>query len=217
LRPISKLSRFLPVRINALVTLGWARSEASLLTTYGYAESLRSRLPVDEDGNSIPWMPYCVVALLKQRLRSDLKVLEFGAGFSTLFFMERVASVTSIEHDAEWLRRLEKRVSSNVTLLATASSQEKDYCMRAGDSTNRYDVILIDGIHRVCCFRVALEVVSENGVIILDDSERPEYVEVFELASEAGFRMLPLEGHKAGSAGLHRAVFFYRERNCLGI
>lgn len=213
------LRRILPATGTALATLLWAKAEHPLLRAHGYSRSLKSRRPVDEQGRPIPWIPYCVVALLQERLRAHMNVLEFGAGFSTLFFMTRVAKVVSIEHQATWLGLLRQQIAANVVLTHAASGSEQEYCAAAaaGAGEAPYDLILIDGIHRVACFRTALDLLSETGVIILDDSERAEYREIFEIAGARALRALTLHGHKAGSAGLHWSTIFYRGRNCLEI
>jgi len=211
-----RIQRYVTDKLAAIMTLLGARPEIPLLQAYGYARSLRTGLPLDLNGAPLPWLPYCLIALLEQRLSKDLTVLEFGSGFSTLFFMTRVQFVTSIEHDRQWLERLRPQVRSNVRLLCASGDSAASYCEPLGEH-GTYDLILVDGIHRVECLRRALGCVSERGVILLDDSDRAEYVEAFTLAAAAGFRKLSLLGHKSGSAGLHWSTIFYRDRNCLGI
>jgi hypothetical protein len=80
-----------------------------------------------------------------------------------------------------------------------------------------YDFVLVDGIHRNEAFTAALGVLSQRGVILLDDSDRPEYAPAFAEAKRAGLRFLHFEGHKAASIGLFRSTLFYRAGNCLSI
>jgi hypothetical protein len=67
------------------------------------------------------------------------------------------------------------------------------------------------------CFRRSLSHLNERGVIVLDDSNRERYAEIFPMAEQAGFRALGLVGHKPASLELHRATIFYRAENCLRI
>ena len=51
----------------------------------------------------IPWITFGAIDFLKRYLSSDMKVFEYGTGGSTLFFLDRVESVVSVEHDASWV------------------------------------------------------------------------------------------------------------------
>jgi SAM-dependent methyltransferase len=211
------LYRFVPSRILLPYLLLWKGPHSRLFSTYGWARSVRRMLPIDENDEPLPWVPYCMVDLLKERLTSRMRVLEFGAGYSTLFFMNRVAHISSIEHHHIWLDWVRARVNPNVTLIPTNKASAAEYCAPITGSDDRFDLIMVDGIHRPESFRVALQRLTPAGVIILDDSHRPDYANVFNDAAAAGLRFLHMRGHKAGSIGLYRSTVFYRDGNCLGI
>ncbi len=173
--------------------------------------------PIDEEGRPLPFLPYVAIELLKERLSKDLTLLEFGAGYSTMFFMKRVGRVVSIEHDPVWIARLKPSLDANVTLITANRESADTYCAFLEQSDERFDFILVDGRHRVECFRRAIVHLSDRGVIALDDSDRERYAEIFTLAGSAGLRALSLLGHKPTSLELHRTTFFYRDGNCLGI
>ncbi|MGE3172128.1 MAG: hypothetical protein AB7O97_05830 [Planctomycetota bacterium] len=61
---------------------------------------------VRADGSPTPWITYPARAFLEDVLRPEMKVFEYGAGSSTLYFRERCAEVHSVEHDPEWGARL---------------------------------------------------------------------------------------------------------------
>ena len=60
-----------------------------------------------------PWITLPAVDLLKKELRSTDKVFEYGGGGSTLFWVDRVAEVVTVEHDREWYQRLEEVMKEN--------------------------------------------------------------------------------------------------------
>ena len=208
--------RMLPERLVLALALLLTIKRFGLVNTWGYARSVRLMRPEDAQGQPIPWLTYCAVELLVERLKADLSILEFGAGYSTLFFMKRVAQVTSIEHHDQWLAVLRERVQPNVTLLPASRESAQTYTAPIRASEQRFDLILVDGQHRVECFKLALQRLTPRGVIILDDSDRPLYADIFDLGAAAGFRILNLRGHKADSVELHRTTFFYKDGNCLG-
>nr|WP_294907046.1 hypothetical protein [uncultured Lacibacter sp.] len=63
----------------------------------------------------IPWMCFSVIAFLKQWLKKEMIVFEYGSGGSTFFLSERVHTVYSIEHDPRWFAEVQKNLSKDVT------------------------------------------------------------------------------------------------------
>jgi SAM-dependent methyltransferase len=211
------LYRVIPLRSLPSWILFWKGRRSALVARYGWARSLRTKTPVDEQGEPIPWIPYAAVDFLAERLRPDMSVLELGAGYSTLFFMKRVARVLSIEHQRAWIDWVRARADANVTVAeADAASPETYLAPLRGDS-GRFDLAFVDGVHRREAFAEALGRLTPRGVILLDDSQRTAYAPVFAAASDAGLRHLHFEGHKAASVNLYRTTVFYRDGNCLGI
>ena len=97
---------------KALVTLDlWPYLEDK-----GWVRSRRERLPVDRDGDCLPWYSYSMIAFLSDKVRPDMRVFEYGSGYSTLWWARRVAHVTSCEHDQYWYDTLNAKVPSNVDL-----------------------------------------------------------------------------------------------------
>ena len=73
-------------------------------------ESLKRGYPCRSDGDEVPWMNYSIVSILNDRLRPDMKLFEFGSGYSTLFYAKRVNRVASVEYDRGWFDRMQSRV-----------------------------------------------------------------------------------------------------------
>jgi hypothetical protein len=211
------LYRLLPSRLLVPWLLLWGGSRATLLRAAGFGRSIRLMRPVDAQNHPLPLMPYTIIRLLQERLDKSMDILEFGAGFSTLFFMSRVGTVTSIEHHAGWIAQLQPQLEANVTLVPTSLDSADLYTAFLTNNQKRFDFILVDGRHRVESFRRALPHLNESGVIVLDDSDRERYAEVHAIAGRAGFRSLEIFGHKPTSLDLHCTTLFYREGNCLRI
>ena len=210
------LYRLIPLRSLPSWILFWKGHRSALVAQHGWARSLRTKTPVDEEGNPIPWIPYVAVDFLAERLRPDLSVLELGAGYSTLFFMTRVARVVSIEHEREWADWVRARASGNVTVVDVDGGSPESYLAPLHAHAS-FDLVFIDGVHRTDAFAAALESLTPRGVIVLDDSQRSAYAPALDAADDAGFRHLHLTGHKAASVNLYRTTVFYRDGNCLGI
>ena len=61
----------------------------------------------------------------EEYLNNKDKVLEWGAGGSTLYFSNIVSSYVSIEHDKLWYNKLTSQINDNVELLYVPTHDEK--------------------------------------------------------------------------------------------
>lgn len=189
----------------------------SFLYTTGWMESLKSGYPCDVDGKPVPWMNYAIIAFLEERLDSNMTLFEFGSGYSTLFFAERVNEVTSVEYNRYWFDMVLKMVPENVEMIFQENDIDGEYCRCVSKKSVNYDVIIVDGRDRVNCIRQAVDALTENGVIILDNSEREKYREGVEYAHTRGFKSIEFKGIAPANRHLYGAMVFYREKNCFGL
>ena len=208
-------ARYTPGLFAMAKLLRLAVDKRSFLHVEGLWRALYLDGPVDQSGRPVPWINTSARRLLEERLSSNLRILEFGAGSSTLFFQERVAHVTSIEDSPHWAEFLRPRLASNVTLFLVNDMNADSYLHPVLSGTvGLFDVIIIDGKFRNRCCQEALNLVSEFGVIVLDDSSRETYKEVFELLGDSGYRALRISGIKPGGLGPDETTLFYRDNNC---
>lgn len=177
--------------------------------------SFRENRPVDAEGRPTPWVNYALIYLLNDRLRPTHTVFEYGAGFSTLYFAERCAEVTAVEHDREWFQEVERMAPSNVTLLHR--NPGPSYWQAVNATGASYDLVLIDGLEREKCVPLALDALSDRGAIVLDDSHREAYEEAVAACARRGFRKLRLKSYKPNSLTESECLVIYRSGNCLGI
>jgi predicted O-methyltransferase YrrM len=120
--------------------------------------------------------------------------LEFGSGGSTIFFLQRKANLVTFEHSEVWIEKLKPKLQTydnwKINLVyyvwseTTSSTHDKYLHGLEEVKDNSLDLVLVDGRHRVECIRASVPKVKKNGYIILDDSDRPEYSEAFELLKE---------------------------------
>ena len=97
------LEKFFPeVTLHLRAYNSLIRNKSSYLYLTGWMQSTKERKPIDGNGNPIPWMNFPVVKLLEERLTSDLTLFEFGSGYSTFFYANKVRAVTSVEYDENW-------------------------------------------------------------------------------------------------------------------
>lgn len=172
-----KLQKLLPLRVYIFVR----NLAAALLTpilfskrTGHFRSSLQAR-SVDRNGNPIPWYTYPAVDFVAGKDFTGKRILEFGAGHSTLWWMTRAAEVLGIEGSGAWVGILKTRVTKNVTLHLMRSANDD---LRPVLKGRQFDIIVVDGPDGTGCNRaqaaqyiIDLNLLAPGGAIIFDDSE----------------------------------------------
>jgi hypothetical protein len=153
-----------------------------------------------------PWMTFDAIQVLDDHLRPGMRVFEYGSGGSTLFWAKKEATVVSVEHDPLWFGSVHDRLKSSSAVdyrlvepepgvlasdgapgdpLAYASDDERF----RGSNFKRYvsqidqfpeasfDLVSIDGRARPSCIMHAAPKVKPGGILVLDNAERPYYLE----------------------------------------
>ncbi|WP_420576206.1 FkbM family methyltransferase [Ekhidna sp.] len=185
---------------------------------YGFLKSIKTDRPFDKKGNPLPWMNYAILDFFEEKLNKNLSLFEYGLGFSTLYFSERLKSVKSVEHDKTWFSDIQNSLAGKDNVSIQLVELDNGYEKAINTMKDKYDIILIDGRKRVECAKNAFNQLSTNGVLILDDSQRDRYREVFSFYEEKGFRKLTFTGLKPSGFRRYASTIFYRAgNNCLDI
>ena len=192
------------------------RSEG-FLKDAGWFRSFRENRAVDRDGNPIPWIAYGAIRFLSRRIRPEFSVFEYGMGASTLWWASRVARLVACEHDEAWLAELRPQLPAGIELIRRDLECGGNYSRTVADYPNAFDIVVIDGRDRVNCARHAVTGLKPAGVIVWDDTDRPNYRPGIEALRGEGFRSIEFTGLAPGKIAECQTSIFYREGNCLGI
>lgn len=114
----------------------------------------------------------CILDQLKQA-----RCFEWGPGHSTEIMSTHpnVVSVDSVESDPFYLDMVKRRY--NVSKANLMLEQDyRYYPLIAGDHAP-YDLVFVDGRYRRACLAWAKKILKGDGVVLLHDAERNEYVE----------------------------------------
>jgi len=151
----------------------------------------------------VPYMPQEMIDWLGSHLTKDMRVFEWGSGGSTLFIAPRVKSIITIESSKRWYIKVLLSVIFNLVfncrlkliLPEPASRQSKQTepyrsSGKYGHLTYKkyveaidsypdvyFDLIIVDGRCRTQCLLHARTKVKRGGSILLDDADRPHYVD----------------------------------------
>jgi hypothetical protein len=154
-----------------------------------------------------PWIAPPAMRWLRRRLDSSWEALELGAGNSTVWLARRVATLISVESDANWAQRVRSEVEA-AGVQGWRLERVPIEGMPAFVSTlpdESLDVVLVDhtdvpGAGRADSVEAAREKVRPGGMLVLDDSDRERYRPVDGLL--AGWELKRFVGMKARPVGI---------------
>ena len=123
------------------------------------------------------------------------RILEWGPGESTklMRMMCPDAEIISVEHNEHWYNVAKKNLKGMDIKLLLHEAPVDDRKDIAWDGytepfvQGKFDLIFVDGRERVRCLQFAKKVVTQNGIVLLHDSEREYYkkgIELFEKLEE---------------------------------
>lgn len=191
----------------------------------GHFKSSVARKALDRHGNPLPWYTYPAIDFLSTIDFSDQKILEFGAGQSTLWWAKRAVSVFSVENDTRWFNEVKSKVSKahNVDIHLCSNLQE----FAQKPLGRQFDVVIIDGGDRFLCAQTTMDVVANNGCVILDNSEgfwsdssRNESYPIIDLFKNMGYMRVDFYGYAPGVIKPSCTSIFFKEQakifKCVG-
>lgn len=157
----------------------------------------------------IPWLPFETSDWLESLLNKNMFVFEWGSGGSTLFLLNKVKELVSVEHDKQWFEKMrkklllkhknfhyllrepirERRITDKVVGAFRSSSYpkhsfEKYSKVISSWEDNYFDLVIVDGRARNSCIFEAIPKINNNGYLLLDNSEREEYNEGIKLLKD---------------------------------
>ena len=130
-------------------------------------------------------------------MRPNMKILEFGSGYSTIWLDKfEPESLISLESNKDWFDAL-LSYCPNADLRYI-----QDYPLNLKPEWEPFDLIVIDGINRLKCLYWVLEhdMLAEGGTIIYDDMHRKwlpqeqgsDYQDAWEILEDEDFEMVML-------------------------
>jgi hypothetical protein len=165
----------------------------------GHFKSSFKQKAVDKNGEPLPWYSYPAIEFLKTKNFKEKTVLEFGSGQSTLWWAKNSKLVKSFEQDESWFKSIKKQLPTNVEVVHLTDGSENRMLLEIEqnllEAKIKYDVIVIDGLFRKQLCKMAINNLTENGVIITDNSEGYGFKEAFD---NTGFKRVDFHGYSPG-------------------
>jgi hypothetical protein len=136
-----------------------------LRTEYGFLESSRKNIPVNDKNEIIPMYTYPCYEWLNSIDWTNSKVFEYGTGYSTVWWQNKNVNYHAVESDKQWHDMIEDK--KNIEY----KPGHHKYIQSIHKYDFKFDVIVIDGIARFDCIKPALEKIKDDGVIIFDNTD----------------------------------------------
>jgi hypothetical protein len=156
-------------KISAIANMYEVSSSIRILENdLGHYLSIEKQVPVDKDGNPLPWYTYPAIEYIRQFDLSGKSIFEWGSGNSSLFFAKRAKFVISVEDDKTWYENSFNFKLDNQEICFAKDAEYINCISRFG---KKFDIIIIDGKYRSECAKVAPNFLNEGGFIILDNSD----------------------------------------------
>jgi precorrin-6B methylase 2 len=192
-------------------------SLASTLVDDGWFNSYYKKESIDKQNNPIPWNTYPFLKFIGPRLKNSFTVFEYGCGNSTIWYSQRVRSITAVENDKDWFERIRTRLPANARLIYKELKYNDDYSREVLNQAENFHMIIIDGRDRVNSVKNSIKKLTKDGVIIFDNSELVQYKEAVEYLEENNFKHIDFWGMSPITAHYTSTSIFYRPDNCLTI
>lgn len=189
----------------------------SAVKDYGWFRSYRTKESVDKNGNPIPWNTYSFLSFIEPRLKPEFNLFEYGSGNSTIWYAKKVNSITAVEHNKEWYEKVKQMLPKNAEVILSSETEPEIYSREITKMESKFHIIIVDGIFRNESLASSLEYLTDDGVVVFDDSEREEYNVSFNLLKENGYRRLDFRGMRGITSIINTTSVFYRVNNCLNI
>ena len=136
-----------------------------LRTEYGFLESSRKNIPVNDKNEIMPMYTYPCYEWLNSIDWTDNKVFEYGTGYSTIWWQNKNVNYHAVEDNKQWYDMIKDK---------TNIKHEPEYNKYSQSIYNydfKFDVIVIDGTARFDCIKPTLEKIKDDGIIIFDNTD----------------------------------------------
>lgn len=183
----------------------------------GWFKSFVTKRSIDRNGDPIPWNTYPYIKFIGPRLTKEMDMFEYGSGNSTIWYAARAGSIKAVENDKVWYGMISKKIPANAEIVYRDLNDGKSYEQEVTKSDKKYHVVVIDGRERVNSLKNSLQKLTEDGVLVFDNSDLSIYDEAHVVMKENGFKKIDFIGLSPVTAHTNYTTIFYRANNCLGI
>lgn len=178
---------------NVTHRAGWARTLLAAWQSLDHAWNpawIRQR-QFERSNPDAPWFAAPSISFLETLLEPTFVGFEWGSGRSTIWFAKRVSKITSVEAREAWHRavcesirseHLEEKVTLLLSPVSSNWAEDPEEIERYISTIERMpdgslDFLVVDGHFRILCLQRGLRKIRPGGLLILDNSDLPEFTD----------------------------------------
>lgn len=148
-----------------------------------YAISRIAQMRYQRANPAAPWLTPAAITALQDLLKPTDVGFEFGSGRSTIWFARHVRFLYSMENSPVWYKKVSEwlvreKLVDRVDYQLAVEPREDDlmpedhpYVKGLADVREGFlDFVLVDGIMRLTCLRLAMRKLKRGGILILDNA-----------------------------------------------
>ena len=188
-----------------------------MLQRLGWYQSQKIGRPCDPVGEPLPWLCYPVIQLLKERVPKEATVIEFGAGFSTLWWGQRTSRVLTIESDHKWCLEVRSKAPATVEMRHVPLPELGHELDSLAGAAETFDIAVIDNFDRATVAMKLHPLLHAGSVIVFDNSDELVYRPCVDHLLRQGFRELRLHALGPVNPFEWSTSLLYRDGNYLGL
>lgn len=211
-------------RLKSILPQGvWSflrRVSSAVLTPFrfsfatGHFKSCLKTRAIDRNGEPLPWYTYPAIDVVRFKDFSGRNVLEFGGGQSTRWWAQRADKVVTIEPDEGWAAELRGDVGPNVDVHYVPIDRETRDISKVAEAIRssgieKFDIVVVDGHLRHEAARLTIDMLTEDGVMIFDNSQGYHFHDV---TAETGHQRVDFYGWIPGVHTQGCTSFAYRDK-----
>ena len=156
----------------------------------------------------LPWYNLPLINFLNLYLKPYHDVFEYGGGNSTIFYSQKIHQVCTLEIKDEWIKFVNtNKIKNNIEIKKPSSI--KNFVEEIENFNLKiFDIIVIDSRDRAQALRKSISHLKENGIIILDNSERENLQSAIHEIKSLGFKQRVFSGIRLDGEISIASVFF---------
>ena len=132
----------------------------------------------EKRSTAYPWYTKPSLEYLETLDLKDSVILEYGGGWSTIWWSKVAKNILTIEANKEWFEKISPEMPDNVDMIlreVNEGDQNKvDFYTFVPDID--FNIIVVDGILRNECLQHAIKLLSIKGGIIIADNWQQDFV-----------------------------------------
>lgn len=145
----------------------------------------------------LPWIVQPAIRYLRGRV-DGLSVFEFGGGMSTLWYADVASRVVTIEEDRDWCDRIKSLTGGLPHVRIEYIPDKENYCEALSREADDFDVVVIDGSHRVECMERSIHKLRKAKYVVVDNTDADPILDKLVDAAFRGSEVLRFVGYAPG-------------------